>query len=125
MDAAENKKNAIAYYRMAFEGNPKKATEIYAGTHYIQHNPTVKDGIEGFIAYFERMAEEFPEKSVEFLRAVAENDMVALHTLQTWPDNDQYVTMDFFRFDHNGKIVEHWDSIQQVPEVSENSNKMY
>jgi predicted SnoaL-like aldol condensation-catalyzing enzyme len=125
MDTSENKKNAIAYYKMAFEGNPKQATEMYAGSHYIQHNPSVKDGIEGFIEYFESMAREYPEKSVEFLRAVAEDDLVALHTRQIWPGNDEYITMDFFRFDHNGKIVEHWDSIQKIPEVSENNNKMY
>lgn len=125
MDTAENKKNAIAYYRMAFEGNPKQATEIYAGPHYTQHNPLVKDGKEGFVEYFERMAKEYPEKSVEFLRAVAESDMVALHTHQIWPGNNEYVTMDFFRFDINGKIVEHWDSIQKIPEVSENNNRMY
>jgi predicted SnoaL-like aldol condensation-catalyzing enzyme len=125
MDTAENKKNAIAYYKMAFEGNPAQATEMYAGSHYIQHNPSVKDGIEGFIEYFESMAREYPEKSVEFLRAVAEDDLVALHTRQIWPGNDEYITMDFFRFDHNGKIVEHWDSIQKIPEVSENNNKMY
>jgi predicted SnoaL-like aldol condensation-catalyzing enzyme len=125
MDTSENKKNAIAYYKMAFEGNPRKATEQYAGPHYIQHNPSVKDGIEGFIEYFERMAREYPEKSVEFLRAVAENDLVALHTRQIWPGNDEYITMDFFRFDHNGKIVEHWDSIQKIPKVSENNNRMY
>jgi predicted SnoaL-like aldol condensation-catalyzing enzyme len=125
MNTSENKRNAIAFYKMAFEGNPKQATEMYSGPHYIQHNPSVKDGIEGFVEYFERMALEYPEKSVKFLRAVAENDFVALHTHQIWPDGDEYVTMDFFRFDHNGKIVEHWDSIQQIPKESENNNKMY
>jgi predicted SnoaL-like aldol condensation-catalyzing enzyme len=48
-----------------------------------------------------------------------------LHTHQIWNGDGEYVTMDFFRFDENGKIVEHWDSIQQVPEESANSNKMY
>ena len=59
------------------------------------------------------------------MRAIAEGDLVALHTLQTWPGGDEYVTMDFFRFDDNGKIVEHWDAIQEVPETSANGNSMY
>jgi predicted SnoaL-like aldol condensation-catalyzing enzyme len=71
------------------------------------------------------MQREYPDKSIEFVRAVAENDLVALHTHQVWPGDHEYVTMDFFRFDKNGKIVEHWDSIQQVPESSLNGNKMY
>jgi len=71
------------------------------------------------------MQSEYLEKSIEFVRAVAEGDLVALHTHQTWPGNDQYVTMDFLRFDVNGKICEHWDAIQQIPKQSANPNTMY
>ena len=66
-----------------------------------------------------------PSKKIEFVRAVAEGDLVALHTHQTWPGNEEYVTMDFFRFDREGKIIEHWDAIQEVPNESENGNLMY
>ncbi len=125
MNLVENKENAIAFYKMAYEGNPKKAVELYAGDQYIQHNPDVADGISGFIEYFERMKTEYPEKSIEFVRCIAEDDLVALHTHQIWPGNDQYVTMDFFRFDENGKIYEHWDAIQQIPKESANPNTMY
>ena len=125
MDLAKNKENAIAFYKMAYEGNPKKAVELYIGDQYIQHNPDVADGLSGFIEYFKRMQTEYPEKSIEFVRCIAEDDLVALHTHQIWPDNDQYVTMDFFRFDENGKICEHWDSIQKIPTESANSNTMY
>lgn len=120
-----NKQNAIAFYRMAYEGNPAKAVELYVGNEYIQHNPLVGDGPQPFINYFERMQLEYPEKSIEFVRAIAQNDLVALHTHQIWPGNVQYVTMDFFRFDDNGKIIEHWDAMQQVPEESANGNTMY
>ncbi len=120
-----NKKNAIAFYKMAFEGNPGKAVELYVGSEYIQHNPLVGDGKEAFIRYFEKMQTEYPEKRVEFIRAVAENDLVALHTHQEWPGNEEYVTMDFFRFDPNGKIIEHWDAVQQIPKFSANENPMY
>ncbi len=119
------KNSAIEFYKMAFEGNPAKAVELYVGAEYIQHNPTVKNGMEGFIEYFERMHKEYPNKSVKFIRTISENDLVALHTHQIWPENDEYVTMDFFRFDIDGKIVEHWDSIQQIPKTSANDNKMY
>ena len=120
-----NRENAIAFYKMAYEGNPRKAVELYVGEEYIQHNPLVGDGKEPFIEYFERMAREYPEKSIEFVREVAEGNLVALHTHQVWPGNDEYVTMDFFRFDEAGKIVEHWDSMQQIPEDSAHGNSMY
>ena len=54
---------------MAYEGNPRKAVKLYVGRKYIQHNPLVGDGIKPFIEYFEKMAEEFLEKSIEFVRA--------------------------------------------------------
>jgi predicted SnoaL-like aldol condensation-catalyzing enzyme len=121
----DNKKTAIEFYNMAFNGNPKRSVELHVGSEYIQHNPAVKDGKFGFIEYFEKMHNEYPNKSIEFLRVIAEDDLVALHTHQIWPGNEEYVTMDFFRFDENGKIVEHWDSIQKIPEKSENENGMY
>ena len=125
MNIAQNKKNAIAFYKMAYEGNPTKAVELYVGDKYIQHNPMVADGPQAFIDYFNRMQKEYPVKTIDFVRAVAEDDLVALHTHQIWPDNDQYITMDFFRFDTKGKIVEHWDSIQQIPKKLEHNNTMY
>lgn len=122
---AINKENAIAFYQMAYNGNPTEAVKLYVGAEYIQHNPLVGNDTEAFIEYFEKMFTEYPNKSIQFVRSVAEGDLVALHTHQTWPDSDQYVTMDFFRFDINGKIVEHWDSIQQIPKRSAHNNTMY
>ncbi len=121
----DNKKNAIEFYKMAYNGNPRKAVNLYVGNKYIQHNPLVGDGKEPFILYFEKMAKEYSNKSIEFVRAVSEGDLVALHTHQTWPDNEEYVTMDFFRFDENGKIIEHWDAMQVIPSTSANGNTMY
>lgn len=125
MNLAGNKQNAIEFYRMAYEGNPAEAVALYVGAGYIQHNPLVGNGIAPFVSYFERMASEYPDKSIEFVRAIAEGDLVALHTHQTWPGGDEYVTMDFFRFDENGKIVEHWDAMQEIPETTANGNTMY
>jgi predicted SnoaL-like aldol condensation-catalyzing enzyme len=121
----KNKEKAIAFYKMAYEGNPAKAVELYVGDIYTQHNPLVGDGKQPFIDYFNRMQAEYPNKSIEFVRAVAEHNLVALHTHQVWPGNEEYVTMDFFRFDENGKIVEHWDAMQLIPEESAHGNTMY
>lgn len=120
-----NKANAITFYRTAYLGEPAKAAQLFVGDDYIQHNPLVGNGIQAFVDYFEEMARDYPDKSIEFVRAIAEDDLVALHTHQVWPGGDEYVTMDFFRFDDQGKIVEHWDSIQQIPDESLNGNPMY
>jgi len=125
MSLEKNKENAIAFYKMAYEGNPKLAVQTYVGDQYIQHNPDVADGLDGFITYFERMQAEYPDKAIKFVRCIAEGDLVSLHTHQIWPDNDEYITMDFFRFDESGKICEHWDAIQQIPKKSANPNTMY
>ena len=124
-DLQANKQNAIAFYRTAYLGDPAGAVDAYVGDEYIQHNPLVGDGRQAFIDYFTEMARDYPDKRIEFVRAVAEGDLVALHTHQSWPDGDEYVTMDFFRFDDAGMIVEHWDSIQAVPATSRNGNPMY
>ena len=124
-DLELNKQNAIAFYRTAYLGDPSRAVESYVGSEYIQHNPLVGDGKQAFIDYFEEMSRDYPGKEIEFVRAVAEGNLVALHTHQTWPGGDEYVTMDFFRFDEDGKIVEHWDSMQEVPSEAKSGNPMY
>ena len=123
----QNKLNAIAFYKTMFDGNPEKAIELYVGDEYRQHNPMVADGKAGIIEYFTRMKKEYPIKEVRFVRAIAQGDLVALHTHQIWrePDNKEYITMDFFCFDENNKIVEHWDSIQKVIKDTKSGRTMY
>jgi len=82
-DLKSNKENAIAFYRTAYLGDPSKAVERYVGSEYIQHNPAVGDGKQAFIEYFNEMARDYPDKKIEFVRAIAEGDLVALHTHQT------------------------------------------
>ena len=121
-----DKANVIAFYETMFNDcDPAKAIALYAGDDYIQHNPHVSDGKDGFITYFERMAAENPGKRVEVKRAIAEGNHVVLHCHQVWPDGLEYAGIDIFRLDEAGKVVEHWDVLQELPDNSENGNGMF
>ncbi len=121
-----DKANVIAFYEMMFNDcRPADAIATYAGAEYIQHNPHVGDGKDAFIAYFEKMTQEYPGKRVEVKRAFVDGQHVILHCHQIWPEGLEYAGIDIFRLDDDGKVIEHWDVLQVLPGQSANDNGMF
>ena len=125
-DPETNKQTVLAYLNTAFnEKKPAEAVEKYGGSQYIQHNPQAPDGFEAFVQFVEGFTAQFPQLSLDIKRAVAEGDQVATHSLlKTSPEDRGSAVADFFRLE-DGKVVEHWDVLQPVPESAANDNTMF
>jgi predicted SnoaL-like aldol condensation-catalyzing enzyme len=122
----QNKETVMAFYELAFnQNNPAEAVLKYTGDMYIQHNPGMSDGKQGFIDYLNRLAKEYPGKKVHFLRAIAEENYVVVHCCEEWPGDNDWASIDIFRLDDQGKIIEHWNAVQRVPDTSANENTMF
>lgn len=122
----QNKKIVREFYEMAFnQHKPTDAAKKYIGGKYIQHNPNVPNGAAAFYGYFEGFFKEHPRSRVEIKRVIGEGDLVVLHLNSKTDDKDRGKAIaDIFRVE-NGKIVEHWDVIQDVPEKAANNNTMF
>jgi predicted SnoaL-like aldol condensation-catalyzing enzyme len=113
--------NDLAFVQL----QPEAAVAKYLGNHYRQHNPQAADGPEAFIAFVHRFAETFPTFRLDVKRVVAEGDLVVMHShLVRKPGDRGMAVVDFFKLEE-GKIVEHWDVIQEVPEKAANTNTMF
>ena len=125
-NSEQNKQTALAFVNTAFnEKKPAEAVENYGGSHYIQHNPQAPDGFEAFVQFVGGFLEQFPQTSFDIKRAVAEGDMVVTHSLlKTSPEDRGTAAADFFRLE-DGKVVEHWDVLQPVPESAANDHPMF
>ena len=120
-----NKQNCKSFYSMMFNDmKPEEAIKEFTGDKYIQHNPEVEDGKNGFIKYFKKMHKEYPIKKVYFKKVFADGNYVILHCYQEWPSyGENYAGIDIFRLDDDGKVVEHWDVLQTIPDPKDAKNK--
>jgi predicted SnoaL-like aldol condensation-catalyzing enzyme len=131
MDAVEsklehNKKVAVAFYQRAlFEGNVDGALGLYAGDAYTQHTPLAADGKDGLRTYIKWIAQTCPAPKGEIKRVFADGDFVILHVhwMGLFGKNGDAI-IDLFRLE-DGKVVEHWDVIQAIPDTSLNDNTMF
>jgi len=126
-DLERNKRNVVALFTRAVnEKEPEEAAAEHIGPVYIQHNPMAPDGAQAFISFLKGAAQQFPQMRIEIKRVVAEGDLVAVHSHFTFTAGESgNAVVDIFRLDGDGKIVEHWDVVQPVPETSANDNGMF
>lgn len=125
MTLEDNKKTVIAFYDAAINRKDFAAAAVYIGSQYRQHSPNAADGPEGLKVFIDSLIAKFPRQRGEVKQIIAEGDRVALHIHSTRGDGTPgRAIVDIFRL-QNGKVVEHWDVIQNIPEQADNSNGMF
>lgn len=107
--------HAVALYMEGIrDGDARTAVTKYTGDRYTQHSTGVRDGVEGFIEFFEPFLERNPERDIQVHRAIEDGDFVFLHVSQSLNGGEaNWITMDMFDTDENDRIVEHWDVIAE------------
>jgi predicted SnoaL-like aldol condensation-catalyzing enzyme len=124
-DLEANKALVVAFYDAAINQKDFDAASQYLGPQYVQHNPTAQDGAEGLKGFIAFLKERFPNQKGEVKRVMAEGDLVMLHVHSTRGDDTPgRAIVDIFRV-ADGKVVEHWDVIQDIPATPANSNGMF
>ena len=121
-----NKKNVAAFYDAALNKKDFDAASKYLGAGYKQHNPNAKDGPEGLKGFIAFLKDKFPNNKSEIKQIFADGDYVIVHVHAVRePGTRGNAIIDIFRLDSAGKIVEHWDAVQPIPETALNSNGMF
>lgn len=122
----QNKRIVRDFYEGVFlRHQVEEFSNRYIGEKYIQHNPWVADGKEPFVEFFTQYFKDNPQAKNVIKRVIAEGDLVMLHVHSTKNDRDRgSAVIDIFRVE-NGKIVEHWDVQQDIPERSRNNNGIF
>jgi predicted SnoaL-like aldol condensation-catalyzing enzyme len=122
----QNKKIAVAFLSMIFNDHKvEEAFKQYADPGYKQHNPYAASGAQAAISFLGPYLKSNPEAKTEIKRVIAEGDLVAIHNNPKQNASDRgRAVVDIFRIE-NGKVVEHWDVVQDVPEKSANTNTMF
>ena len=117
---SSRKQNAINLYMEGIrDGNAREAVTKYTGDRYTQHSTGVKDGIEGFVEFFEPFIERNPLRDIRIIRALEDGQYVFVHAYQELNNGEsKWITMDMFDTDSEGKIIEHWDVIAPVSETT-------
>ena len=124
-DPEQNKKVVVDFYEKAINQKDFEAASKHIGPRYTQHNPVAADGPEGLRAFLGFLREKFPKAKSEIKRVFADGDYVILHVHSVRePGARGSAIVDIFKLD-NGKVVEHWDVIQPIPEKAANSNGMF
>ncbi|MEA2858665.1 MAG: hypothetical protein QOC72_704 [Methylobacteriaceae bacterium] len=120
------KEMVTAFYKMTFyDHKVAEAFKAHVGATYKQHNPLVPDGIEPSVAFLSKRFDTNPQAINEIKRVIADGDLVAVHVHSRLNDGERgRAIVDIFRVE-NGKIIEHWDVIQPVPENAQNNNTMF
>jgi predicted SnoaL-like aldol condensation-catalyzing enzyme len=118
--------NARKLYLLGIrDGRPREAATQCTGDRYIQHSAGVKDGVEGFVAFFEPFLARNPVRDIRILRSIEDGQYVFVHVYQSLNHGEsRWVTMDMFETDANDRIVEHWDVITAYVEPTVSGHSM-